>query len=125
MVTRQRERGPIIGWREWVALPEFGIRGIKAKIDTGARTSSLHVVHLKEFVRDDADWVRFSIHPLQRSTRETVQVSAPVLEYRAVRSSSGDAALRPVILTEVELLGRIRVEDNQPQGSRFVIELPA
>ena len=95
-----------MGWREWVALPEFGVPRIKAKIDTGARTSSLHVIQLEKFVRDGADWVRFAIHPLQRSTRETLHATAEVLEYRRVRSSSGQATLRPVVLTEVELLGR-------------------
>lgn len=97
---------PIIGWREWVALPELGVAKIKAKIDTGARSSSLHAFDVKVFERDGQSYVRFKVHPLQRSTKETIDVEAPVLEFRKVRSSSGHAGRRPVIVTTVEALGQ-------------------
>lgn len=96
---------PVIGWREWVGLPDFGIARIKVKVDTGARSSSLHAFDMHEFRRDGVRWVRFRVHPVQRDNRTTVEVEAPVLEYRSVRSSSGKATLRPVILTTIELLG--------------------
>jgi len=96
---------PVIGWREWVGLPELGIKTIKAKVDTGARSSSLHAFDLEEFDRDAEKWVRFTIHPVQRKNEKEVVAEAKVLEYRSVRSSSGKAAMRPVILTNVELLG--------------------
>ena len=96
---------PIIGWREWVGLPDFGIEAIKAKVDTGARSSSLHAVDLHEFTRDGVKWVRFQVHPAQRNSRRTVKIEAKVLEYRSVRSSSGKAAVRPVVVTNVNLLG--------------------
>ena len=96
---------PVIGWREWVGLPDLGITAIKVKVDTGARSSSLHTFALQEFERDGSTWVRFQVHPVQRTKREVVDVEAEVLEFRSVRSSSGKAALRPVIVTRVALLG--------------------
>ncbi len=96
---------PVIGWREWVGLPDFGIRHIKVKVDTGARSSSLHAFDLQEFDRDGAKWVRFQVHPVQRKKDRTVTVEAKVLEYRSVRSSSGKVSMRPVIVTNVRLLG--------------------
>lgn len=96
---------PVIGWREWVALPNLGIKTIKVKVDSGARSSSLHAFDLKTFDRDGEQWVRFKVHPLQRSREKIIAVEAPVLEFRSVKSSSGIAKMRPVIITEVELLG--------------------
>lgn len=96
---------PIIGWREWVSLPELGIRAIKVKVDTGARSSSLHAFDVREFEKDGETWVQFSVHPVQRSERNLVDVKAKVLDYRTVRSSSGKASRRPVIVTQIELMG--------------------
>lgn len=96
----------VIGWREWVSLPELGIRRIKPKIDTGARSSSLHAFDVEFFRRRGEEWVRFRVHPLQRDSRKTVKAEAEVLEMRRVRASSGHVSLRPVIVTPVELMGR-------------------
>ena len=96
---------PVIGWREWVGLPDLGIRRIKVKVDTGARSSSLHASSLEDIERDGEKWVRFRIHPQQRKKESTVPAEARVLDYRSVRSSSGKASLRPVIITNVCLLG--------------------
>jgi hypothetical protein len=71
---------PTVGWREWIGLPELGVPRIKAKLDTGARSSSLHVFDLEAFRRREEDWVRFGIHPLQRNHRKTVWAEARVLE---------------------------------------------
>lgn len=95
-----------IGWREWVALPTFGIESIKCKVDTGARTSSLHAYDLEEFRRGGRDMVRFVVHPEQRSTKETIHCEARLVDRRKVKPSSGHAELRPVILTEIELMGQ-------------------
>lgn len=95
---------PVIGWREWIQLPDLGVNKIKAKVDTGARSSSLHVFNLQEFEDENRSYVRFMIHPIQRSTSETINAEAEVLEFRSVRSSSGKSAIRPVILTRVRLL---------------------
>jgi len=104
-MKQQREELAIIGWREWIKLPDLGIDAIKAKVDTGARTSSLHAFNLEEFVRDGATWVRFEVHPLQRKSQPSIQVEAEVLEYRTIRSSNGIATRRPVIITRANLLG--------------------
>ena len=96
----------LVGWREWIALPNLGIAAIKAKIDTGARSSSLHAFNMETFDRAGATWVRFDVHPLQRNTTATVQAEARVLEFRHIRSSSGHQTLRPVIRADLALDGR-------------------
>ena len=104
--TKKPDVLPTIGWREWVGLPDFGIKSIKAKVDTGARSSSLHAFNIEPFERDGGEWVRFDLHPVQRESKSSVTVEAPVLEYRSVRASNGKASVRPVVLANVELLGQ-------------------
>jgi hypothetical protein len=111
MPARRRRARPslvAIGWREWVALPELGIDRIKAKVDTGARTSSLHASRITAVDVDGTPHIRFEVHPYQRSSRITVTAVAPLLGYRHVRSSSGHGADRPVVTTTVELMGQRR-----------------
>jgi hypothetical protein len=96
---------PVIGWREWVALPDLGVPSVKAKVDTGARTSSLHAFNIDRYTEDDIEYVRFDIHPVQRSSKETVRAVAAVHDVRSVRSSSGRAQERIVIVTPVTVLG--------------------
>ncbi|MGH9243510.1 MAG: ATP-dependent zinc protease family protein [Acidimicrobiales bacterium] len=99
----------VIGWREWVALPDLGVRTIKAKVDTGARSSSLHAWDVEEIPSGDGRSVlRFSIHPFQDDDATTIEAEAPLLEYRDIRSSSGEQDLRPVITTRLRLMGRRR-----------------
>lgn len=107
MTSGPARRGPgaVLGWREWVALPELGVDAIKAKLDTGARTSSLHAFRLRRFTREGEAMVRFEIHPVQRSTAGAREVEARVVDERPVRSSSGQQEVRPVILTQVEVGG--------------------
>jgi hypothetical protein len=100
------ESRPVIGWREWVGLPDLDVPTIKAKVDTGARTSSLHAFDLEEFTRRGTPMVRFTVQPEQRSRRHAVVVEARVHDWRNVRPSSGHAEMRPVIHTTVDLLGR-------------------
>ncbi len=95
-----------IGWREWISLPQLGIGKIKAKIDTGARSSALHAFDIETFEVEGKPKVRFKVHPKQRNTVITVAAEAEVIDQREVRNSGGKAELRPVILTEVELMGR-------------------
>ena len=93
----------IIGWKEWVGLPELGIPDVKAKIDTGARTSALHTFTLKEFYADGLRMVRFGIHPLQRRRDIELFCEAPVIERRRVKDSGGHVEKRYVIRTTVQL----------------------
>ncbi len=86
-----------IGWREWLGLPSLGVERIKAKVDTGARTSSLHAFEMESFELEGEPWIRFSIHPHQRSDRDEVRVEAPLHDRRTVRPSTGRAQERPVI----------------------------
>ena len=101
--TEQASALAAIGWREWVSLPQLGIDQVKAKIDTGARTSAIHAFDMEYFDAGDDLMVRFKIHPLQRDTTVTVQAIAPVLEKRQVRNSGGQAQERPVIKTPIAL----------------------
>jgi len=94
-----------LGWREWAALPELGIDRIKVKVDTGARTSTLHAYGIDFFRQGDEDWVRFQIHPIQRNVRVSVEARARLADRRRVRSSSGHERLRPVIQTPIVLGG--------------------
>jgi len=96
---------PVIGWREWVALPELGIGGIKAKVDTGARSSALHAFDVELFRRRGVWMVRFKVHPLQRDSRRTVALETELFDERNVRNSGGRLELRPVIQTTVALMG--------------------
>lgn len=93
---------PIIGWREWIALPELGIEEIKPKIDTGARSSSLHAFNIETFTENGIEMVRFEVHPLQRNDKTIIQCTAPLLENRRITSSTGHRQMRPVILTDVK-----------------------
>ena len=94
---------PAVGWREWVALPDLGIPAVKAKVDTGARSSALHAFDIRERVEGDQVWVEFQVHPLQRNARVTVRARARLLGERWIRSSSGKETLRAVIETRMVL----------------------
>lgn len=97
----------VVGWREWVAMPGLGVEWLKAKVDTGARTSSLHAFALREFQRDGSAWVRFEVHPWQRSSADAVEVELPVHDRREVRSSTGHVQERLVVTIDLRLLDRV------------------
>jgi hypothetical protein len=95
-----------IGWREWIDFPDLNIFRIKAKIDTGARSSSLHAFHLHPFQREGKEFIRFQVHPYQRNSRIAVQAEAELLDWRYVTSSGGHRQFRPVISTPIVLDGQ-------------------
>jgi len=100
----------VVGWREWIHLPELLDGGwVKAKVDTGARTSAIHAWDVTPEQRDGRTWVRFQLHPLQHDDRHVVEAAAPLIEEREVRSSNGEVELRPVIETPISLGGRRHV----------------
>jgi len=104
MEARLTPKEPLkIGWREWVGLPELRVGAIKAKIDTGARTSALHAYHIEPFRRAGALWLRFQLNPMQRSEAMKVACEARAVDERAVRNSGGGVERRYIIKTMLKL----------------------
>lgn len=96
----------VMGWREWLELPDLGIQRVKAKVDTGARSSSLHAEGIELFQVRGQIRVRFTVLPLQRSRLRAVSCQAPLYDERYVKSSNGSRELRPVIRTTVSWGGQ-------------------
>jgi ribosomal protein S6--L-glutamate ligase len=93
----------ILGWQEWVALPELGLPAIKAKVDTGARTSALHAAFIEPFGAARHPQVRFGVHPIPRRDDVQIVCAARVIDRRQVRSSNGEREIRYVIVTPLRI----------------------
>ncbi len=100
---KQPEKLLTLGWREWVSLPDLGIEAIKAKVDTGARTSAIHAFELNTFSDNGRDKVEFRIHPLQKDEATVVTCIADVLDQRVVTDSGGHKEERFVISTMLSI----------------------
>lgn len=100
---KRRKPRPSIGWREWVSLPGLGVNRIKVKVDTGARTSALHAHRIEPDEREDGLWVRFYVHPIQRTKANGVHCEARVLERRTIRDSGGHEEKRYLVESTVRL----------------------
>ena len=100
-MKKKKKTLDIIGWREWVSFPELGIKTIKGKIDTGARTSALHVSNIR--VSKKTNIVKFTIHPVQRKWRPVIEASAKMISQREIKSSNGELSVRPVIKTKIQI----------------------
>lgn len=101
--TVMKSAKPIVGWREWIALPELGVDAIKAKVDTGARTSALHAFEIEPVDRQGETWINFSIHPLQRNDDLVLPCTCRALDYRWVTNSGGGRERRFVIETLIRI----------------------
>ena len=105
-IPKRRKKLPIIGWREWISLPELGLDKIKAKVDTGARTSALHAFALRPFKEGNKDKIRFDIHPLQHDISAVVTCMADIIDRRWISDSGGHREERYVICTPIVLAGK-------------------
>lgn len=126
MVCTDSEELVALGWREWVHLPSWSEAAIKAKLDTGARTSAIHAFALEIVAEGSGERARFEIHPHQDSAADSTEVETEVTGYREVRSSNGAVELRPAVVTELALGGRsfpieITLTDRDPMGYRLLL----
>jgi hypothetical protein len=93
----------VLGWREWVTLPDLGLPPIKAKVDTGARTSALHAFRLRPFLENGVQRIEFYIHPRQRDLETEAICTADVVDKRTVTDSGGHSEERWVIGTSLSI----------------------
>jgi hypothetical protein len=120
------EQKRVIGWREWVQLPDLGVVEMKAKVDTGADNSSLHAFNVERIERDGAEYVRFEIHPKQRSKKPTIHCEAPLVMEKKVKNPGGRTELRPVIRTRVVVAGEelealVNLTSRDEMGFRMLL----
>jgi hypothetical protein len=126
VANRTKKIVTVIGWREWVALPELNIDQIKVKIDSGARTSALHAEEIRMIKnKDGSTTVSFSVVPSQDKKRR-IRAKATLVDRRWVRSSTGAATLRPVISTLLKIGGKawpieITLINRDPMGFRMLV----
>lgn len=96
----------VLGWREWLALPELDIPCIKAKVDTGAKTSAIHAWCLETVTENNREYVLFKVHPLQKRTDLSIDCKAEIIDKRVVRDSGGHEEERYFINTLIRYAGR-------------------
>lgn len=118
--------GPVAGWREWVSLPALDVDWVKAKLDTGARSSALHAHDLVVVQRDGVEVASFEVHQWQRSTLDARRVELPVVDRRAVRSSTGHEEERIVVRTTIRLVGldvdaELTLANRDEMGFRMLV----
>lgn len=122
MGVRTADELIMVGWREWIALPDLGIEQIKAKIDTGARTSSLHATNLRSFRNKGAPWVRFEVQSLQGKSSPFTRCEAPVRDHREIINADGEVDLRVVVQVTLAIADRqwpIEVTLTNRRNKRF------
>ncbi|WP_406661728.1 ATP-dependent zinc protease [Methanolobus sp. ZRKC3] len=102
----KNEQKLMLGWREWVALPDLGLHAIKAKVDTGAKTSSLHAFNIELYKENGIEMVRFLVHPIQENQDFQIECIAPLKDRRRVTDSGGHMEMRYVIETEIIIASR-------------------
>ncbi len=126
MSKEKRPKKITIGWKEWFAFSNLGLPAIKGKIDTGAKTSSLHAFNIKTFVRDGKEFVKFQIHPLQKNQKITKTCIAEIIDHRFVSDSSGKKEKRYVIesiltIGEIALNIEITLSNRDTMAFRMLL----
>lgn len=127
MSKKEHREKSILGWREWIGLPELGVEWIKVKVDTGARTSALHVFGIEELrEEDDGVLLRIRIHPKQRSVAEEIVTEVLAHDQRPVTSSGGHRQHRYVIETPVRIGDRefpieVTLTNRDTMGFRMLL----
>lgn len=116
----------IVGSEEWCGLPGLNIPAIKARIDSGARTSCIHASNIQTFKRDNAAWVSFDVHPLQSNRSVTTRCEAKVLDRRLIKSSNGEGEKRYVISTKLTMGGKswdiqLTLANRDSMGFRMLV----
>lgn len=116
----------VAGWREWAQLPDLGVEKIKVKLDTGAKTSSIHAFELATFTHMNEEWLRFDVHPIQDNDLITHTCTSPIVDYRWITSSSGHSQKRFIIQTTLKLgefssLIEISLANRDEMGFRMLI----
>lgn len=116
----------LVGWQEWCSLPDLGIPAIKAKVDTGAKTSSLHAFDIEPYKKKHKKYVKFCIHPLQGNDKTHIITRARVIDERDVMSSNGRKEHRYVIKTTLVLGGNawgieITLSNRDPMQFRMLL----
>lgn len=103
MTENQHKSPTIIGFREWISLPDLNLTAIKGKIDTGAKTSSLHAFAIRHVKKGGKSYVRFKVHPIQKNLEVVVSCIAPLVDRRVVTDSGGHKENRYVIHTTIQM----------------------
>lgn len=116
----------MLGWREWIALPDLNIERILAKVDTGAKTCALHTFYIEEFDKDGDSWLRFGVHPEQDSTQIVIHCEAIEKDRREVTDSGGHKEMRYVIeptlrIGEVEFKAEITLTNRDNMTYRILL----
>ncbi|MFC5051546.1 30S ribosomal protein S6--L-glutamate ligase [Rubritalea spongiae] len=120
------EQKLIVGSSEWLALPSLNVPAIKARVDSGAKTSSLHAFNIHSFTRDGENWVNFDVHPIQKNRKTVVRCEAKTIDKRVIKSSNGEREKRYVIRTTLELAGEtfsieVTLTNRDTMGYRMLL----
>ena len=116
----------VVGSEEWCSFPTLGIPTIKARVDSGAKTSALHAINIKNFQKDGQEWVKFDINPIQNNTKTVIHCEALLVDQRVVKSSSGFRERRYVIKTYLEIGGKrweieVTLTNRDSMGFRMLL----
>ncbi|WP_306350244.1 30S ribosomal protein S6--L-glutamate ligase [Flavobacterium sp. '19STA2R22 D10 B1'] len=116
----------IVGSEEWCSFPTLGIPTIKARVDSGAKTSALHAINIVQFIKDGENWVKFDINPIQNNLKTVIHCESQLVDKRVVKSSSGFREQRYVVRVELEMGGtlwpiEITLTNRDSMGFRMLL----